>query len=315
MHKNHSISAQESKTSTFEDFKESFLKLPRESIRLDFLDQYLTQGSGIYLHTKTGVISSELKFSQLDSMNYWSNRIFTSDDLEDYTGALPFARARMYYVLRTLLDFVEKKKLRPKSLTDFATGEGVFLDLLSREKLNLRIMATEGSKDLCDKLQKKGYSVDNVGLGLGELPKFQTDLATVMWTLSCALKPYEILMEIRKNISPGGYLLIAESSRILVPFKKSLEDLFSKVHPADTHPYYFSKKSMCALLEITGFKPVYVNRYFDSGVLLVIAKKEESIKLKTSIDCDSTEIVNQFLQTWGSLTLGLFKDLDKNYSD
>jgi hypothetical protein len=89
--------------------------------------------------------------------------------------------------------------------------------------------------------------------------------------------------------------VIAESSRILVPFKKTLNDLLSKQHPADTHPFYWSKNSLLALLICAGFEPVQINRYFDSDSIVIIARKLDSIPDPNMlIPADDPEVVSIF---------------------
>ena len=66
---------------------------------------------------------------------------------------------------------------------------------------------------------------------------------------------------------------VADSSRVLVPFQKSLSDYFSKTFPTDLHPSNFSTNTLKLLMQLSGLEVVFANRYFDSDVLLVIGKK------------------------------------------
>ena len=95
-------------------------------------------------------------------------------------------------------------------------------------------------------------------------------------------------------------MCVAESSRILVPFKKNLNDYFAKTHPEDIHPWHFSAKSLQALLILSGFKVVYVNRFKDSNELLLIAKKQKNqIKINKK---DNYKKVYRFFKKWHEIS-------------
>jgi hypothetical protein len=89
---------------------------------------------------------------------------------------------------------------------------------------------------------------------------------------------------------------VAESSRILVPFRKSLNDYFSKSSPADLHPSNFSANTLRCLMQLSGLEIVFTNRYFDSDVLLVIGKKVDRIVEPTFFD-NQTNVV-KFMKEW-----------------
>ena len=97
-------------------------------------------------------------------------------------------------------------------------------------------------------------------------------------------------------LKPGGYLVVAEGSRILVPFKKPLHMYFSHL-PVDLHPYHFSVNSLCNLLKVNNFKVEFINRYIDSDILCVIGKKMDNVPLQSyEIDC-YLKIIN-FFERW-----------------
>ena len=100
-----------------------------------------------------------------------------------------------------------------------------------------------------------------------------------MWTLCNTSNCMEIIKVAHNILNKNGYIIIAESSRILVPFKKPIQMYFSKGNP-DIHPFHFSKNSMMNLLIINKFKPIYINRYIDSDCLLIIAKKDVIVNKK-----------------------------------
>lgn len=259
--------------------------LPSNAIALG-LEEYLPKGSDLYVHPDTGVVTSELKMSPSDVLNYWSDKIFSNPDPEQYTAHLPFAKSRLLYVLETAFNFVRSQKLNPSVIADFAFGEGVLFELGQlHTDSSLSWTGTEGSKTLCDIQTKKGYTVYNKMLGDGGYCPVRADIGFITWTLCNCISPYDVLSEVHNYINENGYLVIAESSRVLVPFRKSLNDLLNKFNPADTHPYYFSSNSLQNLLRLCGFEPVFTNRYYDSDVLLVVAKK---------VDLNKSLIMDEF---------------------
>lgn len=283
-------------------YKKSFQSLPKQSLHLDVLDKYIRNGDKLYVHKETGVVSSELKFSAKDSVNYWSNTIFEFNEKDDYSATFPFAQSRLFYVLRTLIDFLKIENFNEKiSYCDFATGEGVLPYLVSKNCPNWNITVTESSQKLCKLISKNNYKIYNNNLGYDELENFQVNVASLCWTLCNCISPLDVLKDVNKHMQDNGYLIIAESSRVLVPFKKALRDNFQRVHPADTHPFHFSKNSLSALLKCSGFKTVFVNRYLDTDYLVIIAKKTK-INDDEKIICDDYQDVIDYYSRLDDLT-------------
>ena len=116
----------------------------------------------------------------------------------------------------------------------------------------------------------------------------------MMWTLCNTSDCNAVISAANQLCKNNGYILIAESSRILVPNKKPIQMYFGKGNP-DIHPFHFSKNSLSNLLIINKFKPVYINRYSD--VLLIIAKKVNNIKTK-NLKIDNYKKVKIFFSNW-----------------
>ena len=99
-------------------------------------------------------------------------------------------------------------------------------------------------------------------------------------------------IELKKN----GHIVIAESSRILVPYKKPIQMYFGNPDP-DSHPFHFSKNSLSNLLVLNKFNPVFINRYIDSDYLVIIAKKTTRVN-KKKIILDDYRKVKKFFISW-----------------
>ena len=82
---------------------------------------------------------------------------------------------------------------------------------------------------------------------------------------------------------------------------------FRKGNP-DNHPFHFSKNSLSNLLIINKFKPIFVNRYIDSDVLLIIAKKSKNINTK-DLKKDNYKKVKSFFKEWYLLSKKFNKDI------
>ena len=128
-----------------------------------------------------------------------------------------------------------------------------------------------------------------------------------MWTLCNTTNCFEVMSNISNLIKKNGYLVVAESSRILVPFKKPLQMYFGK-NKQDLHPFHFSKNSLTNLLILNKFKPIYINRYIDTDYLLIIAKKIDKIENK-NLKIDKASNIKKFFKRWHNESVHYKKDL------
>lgn len=273
-----------------------------DKFAIECLDDFLYPGDSLYIHSKTGLVSSSLSSSPEEILDYWSKKIFTSKSLEDYSAYRPFAIGRLTYAARFLLDFISSNpEYSGRNFCDFATGQGVLPKILrsQHESSKWDIGCTEGSLQLHEEMISAGFTSHYGMLGDKSLEDFKVDYASLTWTLCNCIKPLEVLLDIRAHIKDGGLLVVAESSRLMVPFKKSLSDLLTKTHPADTHPFYWSKNSLSALLKCAGFEPIAINRYFDSDVLAIIAKKNPKLpEDNIVVESDDVNLVLKFFNEY-----------------
>ncbi len=92
--------------------------------------------------------------------------------------------------------------------------------------------------------------------------------------------------------------MIAESSRILVPFKKPINNYFNSKFRSFYHPWHFSYNSLSNLLEICNFRIVCSNRYFDENDMFVIARKMNKMSHKPKLIVDRYTSVVNFFKKW-----------------
>jgi hypothetical protein len=275
-----------------------FTSIVPGAVKLDFLQEFLRPGDSLYVNPQSGFVTSGRSMTASEVADYWSNVIFPDTSEDSYSANFPFARARLLYVIESIVQKLNLRSQKQVSWCDFATGEGVLLQLLSTLYPHFRITGTEHSAALVSILNNKGFDVKHAGLGSGEVSgrTSEYDVSTLTWTLANSIDPIGLLQEVVSNTKIGGYVCVAESSRIMVPFRKSLWDYLSKVDPADSHPSHFSANTLRCIMEQVGLRVHYINRFFDSDVLLVIGQRSSGIKSQGYRD-NQNDVV-EFMRKW-----------------
>jgi len=289
-------------------YEAEFSSVSNEAIKLDFLEKYLPAGDSIYVNPVTGFVTSSRNMSAENVAKYWSEIIFPNNSEESYSAYNPFAQARLFYVMQSIAKFLNFNKETNLRICDFATGEGVLLSLLRNNYPRLKISGTEHSSVLVESLKSNGFDVyiKTLGAQTSMSNKEQFDISTLTWTLANAIDPLACLRDVVEDTKTGGYVCVAESSRILVPFRKSLNDYFSKTLPADLHPSNFSANTLKLLMQLAGLEIVFVNRYFDSDVLMIVGKKV-SHQVEPKFFDDQMQVV-KFMREW-ALASEFFENL------
>jgi ubiquinone/menaquinone biosynthesis C-methylase UbiE len=289
-------------------YEDEFSTVSDNAIPLDFLEKYLPSGDSIHVNPITGFVTSSRSMSAENVAKYWSEIIFPNKSEESYSAYNPFAQARLFYVMQSIAKFLNFNKETNLRICDFATGEGVLLSLLRNNYPRLKISGTEHSSVLVESLKSNGFDVyiKTLGAQTSMSNKEQFDISTLTWTLANAIDPLACLRDVVEDTKTGGYVCVAESSRILVPFRKSLNDYFSKTLPADLHPSNFSANTLKLLMQLAGLEIVFVNRYFDSDVLMIVGKKV-SHQVEPKFFDDQMQVV-KFMREW-ALASEFFENL------
>jgi len=279
-------------------YEVEFSSVSNEAIHLDFLEKYLPAGDSIYVNPVTGFVTSSRNMSAENVAKYWSEIIFPNNSEESYSAYNPFAQARLFYVMQSIAKFLNFDKETNLRICDFATGEGVLLKLLRSNYPKLKVSGTEHSSALVQSLKNNGFDVymKTLGIPTSTFDSERFDISTLTWTLANAIDPLACLRDVVKDTKTGGYVCVAESSRILVPFRKSLSDYFSKTSPADLHPSNFSANTLKLLMQLAGLEIIFVNRYFDSDVLFIIGRKVDHHVEPKFFD-DQMQVVD-FMMKW-----------------
>jgi SAM-dependent methyltransferase len=228
-----------------------------------------TGGQPVHICARCGFVYVKRRRSADEIAATWSEEIFG----EGYTARVPAITARLTQVVETLRT---ELGLDGKDVCEIGAGEGEFLEL-ARVR-GARVFGIEPSDANCRLMREREIDCftgtiecyEESGAGDGAF-----DVVAILWTLENCQDCRRMLAGAHALLRPGGHVVVATGSRILVPFKKPLWSYFS-ANPADTHAFRFSANTLRKALALSGFAPTYVNRYLDSDVLLVIGEQAEA---------------------------------------
>ena len=111
-------------------------------------------------------------------------------------------------------------------------------------------------------------------------------------------EPLEVVDALSKSIKKNGYIVVAESSRLMVPFKKVIGNYFNKIKKAGHyHPWHWSLNSLSNIFKIYGFELVKYNRYWDEDNLVLIFKNTGKVN-ENKINFDNYKKISDFLIRW-----------------
>lgn len=179
------------------------------------------------------------------------------DDIygEGYTSAWPTVWARLQYVAEW---YGQKYGWEGKRVLEIGAGEGTFLKMVRGR--GAQVMGVEPSARNCEKLivlDIPAYcdTIESVTYKTGLV-----DVVCILWTLENCSDCIGMLSKARELLKPGGHVLVATGSRILVPFKKPIQSYFSH-NPPDTHCFRWSFHSLVNAFAKGGFGGLDVNDY------------------------------------------------------
>ena len=281
------------------DFK--FKNKHKDIIELKFLNKY--SKSKVFCSKYTGLVFHNEFKPSLKIAEIWTNKIyknFMDPKKNAYTDNAPIMSARHFYTLEYLNKYTS---LKNKSICDFGSGEGGLL-LKARKYFKVKkLFGVEHSLKNKKKtiIRFKKEKLKPPILAQSSIENFKSnikfDIGILTWTICNCSEPIKIIESISSNLKKNGILVVAESSRILVPFKKPIQNYFnSKLKSGHTHPWHWSFNSLTNLLKINGFELVNHNRYFDENDLVMIFKNSKNFSQKYTFD--DTKKVISFLKRW-----------------
>lgn len=241
-----------------------------EAVEVPHAREY-TADQPIHICVGCGFVHVKERRSAEEIAASWTEEIFGAG----YTAAIPAVTARLTYVAETV-DL--ELGLRGRRVCEIGAGEGHFLDLLRGERYGADVFGIEPSAANCSAMSERGIDCFNGTIEdwaeRGEPREF--DLVAILWTLENCRDCVGMLRAARGLLGEGGRVVVATGSRILVPFKKSL-DAYLSTNPADTHSFRFSAATLRGALAVAGLETAYVNRYVDHDVLLVLGAPEADV--------------------------------------
>jgi hypothetical protein len=232
----------------------------------------------------------------------WSEEIFGAG----YTAAIPAVTARLTYVAEFLRLHVELVRQR---LCEIGAGEGEFLDIIRGPRYGADPFGVEPSRANSERLTKLGLAhftgtVEQYAAHASSNDVF--DVVAILWTLENCQDCRRMLALAHGMLKPGGAIVVATGSRLLVPFKKPLHTYLS-ANPSDTHAFRFSANTLRGVLAVSGFEAMHINRYLDHDILCVIARRLETGQTTAWRGDDHLAICN-FFERWHVDTAIYFPD-------
>ena len=269
-----------------------------------------TDGQPIHVCGACGFVYVVERRSSSEIADAWSQDIYgePSKDTQKapvtYTARAPAAMARLTFVAETICNLL---KITDCRLVDIGAGEGVFLEIVRRLAPSVELFGIEPSLDNCDGMRRGGIECfagtieDYIAMQSNIESPEKFDVVTVLWTLENCHSCRDMIEGAIRLLAPGGMLVVATGSRILVPFKKPLNYYFG-TNPADTHSFRFSSNSLKRLVSQFGWQPAYENRYIDNDILLTAFTKGDDPSLDESGLRDSAKDVLEFFERWDKET-------------
>ncbi len=205
---------------------------------------------------------------------------------EGYTSKWPMVQARQFYVAEW---FEQMFGWQHKDVLDIGAGEGHFMHEL--QKRHAFVMGIDPDP----KHHKPGYVINSTIEDYYTRARY--DIITILWTLENCGDCIGMLRKARELLKPGGCVVVATGSRILVPFKKPLSTYFSE-NPADTHCFRFSANSLRAAFSIAGLSETQTNNFLESDWLVCVGREGKS---SSSLPYDHPDAVADFFKEWARL--------------
>lgn len=260
-----------------------------------------TNNQPVYVCKNTGLVRSNITKTSNQVAESWSRDVYAdSFSAGKYTARIPAVIARLTYVAHSAAQLFGSRTL---NILDAGAGEGVLIEILKSMEFQNDFYAIEPSARNCVHLQASGVATFEGTIEecsrashQGSLDWPKMDWIFLTWTLVNCANVIEVIDACKNLLAPGGRIVVAEGSRVLVPFKKPLWDYFS-TQDVNLHPWHFSARSLENLFLIHGMQSVWTNRYFDSDVLMKVFAVQNT-PLEDQLVGDNYLEVLEFFERW-----------------
>lgn len=261
-----------------------------------------TNGQPVHICRGCGFVYVIRRRSAERIAEVWSSDIFGGS----YTAAIPAVAARLTYVAEFLATTVGVKG---KVVAEIGAGEGRFLGML-KTRYGAEVFGIEPSTANSRLLTAAGIphytGTIETYVEAGGKRTSAFDLIVVLWTLENCQDCKAMLRGAHRLLKPGGSVVVATGSRILVPFKKPLHTYLSTL-PADANAFRFSANTLRGALCVSEFEPTHINRFIDHDILCVIGKRLDG-GAPVAWERDNYLDVHGFFERWHVETAMYFPD-------
>jgi len=260
-------------------------------------------GSPLHVCKDCGFVYVRLRRSASSIADDWSDDIYQ----KGYTARIPAVHARQTYVA----DFIDSSiDLKGKTVCDIGAGEGQFLEIIERE-YGAKAFAIEPSAANCKMMDDAGLetfcgTIEDYQAS-GQASERRFDVATVVWTMENCQSCRTMMDAAYDALVPGGHVVVATGSRILVPFKKPLQYYIGPDRNLDTHCFRASANTLRGLFAVSGFVTTHINRYIDTDYLVAIGEKTDK-SAEIEWEKDTFEEIVDFFNRWDEDTQRFYKD-------
>lgn len=213
---------------------------------------------------------------------------------ELYSPDWPAVKARLFYVAEWL---DQTLGLLGKSVLDIGAGNGLFLDYCHRR--GAAVTGLDPSPDNCGTTRTRGFECIEGWASAETFTVGAFDIVTLNWTLENTANCIEVLEFARRNLKPGGHVVVATGSRILVPFKKPLSSYLGSGTPPDTHCFRWSSVSLTRALALAGLTGIDGNDRWQNDVMVCWAKEGPPAKREDILaNIEPAAKVHNFFTRW-----------------
>lgn len=212
-----------------------------------------------------------------------------------YDPAWPGMKARLFYVAEWIYKNID---LYGKSVLDIGAGNGQFLQYCSDH--SAKVAGLDPFHKNIKKIERRGFHAilgwahDKANCPLHD----NWDIVTLNWTLENTGDCLEVLRYAKRCLRPGGHLVVATGSRILVPFKKPLGSYLPQDpdYPHDTHCFRWSVNSLTRACEAVGLVSCAQNDYEQRDELVMSFEYGEGRN-----EHDDPKAVQAYFDSWKTL--------------
>ena len=264
--------------------------------KLSFLKKYTIKD--LHVSKITGTLIPKEYFSNKKVLNLWDKK-FNSNV---YSSNSPHFLSRHIYTLETFNRYKDLKNLK---VADLGCGNGGLIKLLQKMYNPKKIVGfdynkknTRNNKKYFQDKKTKFFQNEILEIDEKKFKKY-FDVIFLTWTLSACAEPLKILEKIKKILKKNGHLVVAESSRILVPPTYKIGYYFrygEKTNTFNDYPWRFSFNSLRNLLLTKNFETKSYNNFNSNDNLVIVAQSKT--KSKQKFITDNPKEIKNFFKKW-----------------